>query len=77
MLIVGTLCTLAAFQTNWRRLASRPKGCAFPIRAVGRVCRWFLVAGLGAVFAGAVSTSLTVFIGRVQYLAGAIGGLFR
>lgn len=67
MVVLGTVCTLLAFSFTesgqssdsftWRRLVA---GAAW----IGRV---FLVLVFGLAFAGAVTTSLSIFAGRMQY----------
>jgi hypothetical protein len=67
MIVVGTICTLLAFTFTqgeddavglaWRRLIG---GAAW----VGRV---FLVFAFGIAFAGALTASLSVFIGRMEH----------
>jgi hypothetical protein len=77
LLIAGTLCTLAAFRTIGRRDAARPRSGSLPVRGITWLGRWFLIVAFGALFGGAVSTALTIFTGRAQYLVEVIGGLFR
>jgi len=67
MVVLGTVCTLLAFSfteseqssdfSTWRRLVA---GAAW----IGRV---LLVLVFGLAFAGAVTTSLSIFVGRMQY----------
>lgn len=74
VIVGGTLCTLLAFDfTLMARKQSGLLGAAARIvRFVGRV---FLVIALGIAFAGALTASLSIFIGRVQYLIHAIEAL--
>jgi len=71
--IVGTICTLMAFN------AIKPKGRGLPqlwdkiVAGLGWVGRVVLIFAFGAAFAGALIASLTIFIGRVQYFIGLIG----
>jgi hypothetical protein len=68
MVVVGTICTLLAFaftrsprqgtRAFWGRVLS---GAAW----IGRV---FLIVAFGLAFAGALTASLSIFIGRVQSL---------
>lgn len=68
MIVVGTICTLLAFTFaeperradgfTWRRIID---GAAW----IGRV---FLVFAFGIAFAGALTASLSIFVGRMQRL---------
>ena len=66
LIFAGTVCALLAFDFTtlhrWRGLA-RTLG-----RRVVGVGRWFWVFALGVAFAGALTASLSIFIGRIQYL---------
>lgn len=67
----GTLCTLLAF--DFTLTAKKQTGllgaAARIVRFVGRV---FLIVAVGIAFAGALTASLSIFIGRVQYIINAI-----
>jgi len=71
VIVGGTLCTLLAFDfTLMARKQSGLLGAAARIvRSVGRA---FLIVAFGVAFAGALTASLSIFIGRVQYLINAI-----
>lgn len=77
LLLVGTVCTLVAFQYLGRRGARGRTGCAWPAWALGSVGRWFLIVAFGVLFGGALSTALSIFVGRVQYWVVLIGELLR
>jgi hypothetical protein len=75
MVVVGTVCTLLSFtfvqpkdEGNWVLGGRLLDGVAW----IGRV---FLVSAFGVAFAGAVTASLSIFIGRVQYLIDVFSGL--
>ncbi len=76
LIVVGAGCTLIAFQTMGRRGAEHHAGCARLSGPLGRVGRWFLIVAFGVLFGGALSTALTIFVGRVDYLIDFIRGLF-
>jgi hypothetical protein len=69
MIVIGTVCTLMAFTFT----ASKRSGLAGVwtrlVRAMGWVGRIFLIFAFGVAFAGALTASLSIFIGRVQYIA--------
>lgn len=71
VVVGGTLCTFLAFDfTLTARKQSGLLGAAARIvRFVGRV---FLVVAFGIAFAGALTASLSIFIGRIQCLIHAI-----
>jgi len=72
MIVVGTVCTLLAFTftqsepdadgLTWQRVI---RGAAW----VGRV---FLIFAFGVAFAGAITASLSIFVGRMEYLIGLV-----
>ncbi len=76
MIVVGTVCTLMAFTFT----ASKRQGLAGVwtrlVRAMGWVGRIFLIVTFGVAFAGALTASLSIFIGRVQYILDFVAGLY-
>jgi hypothetical protein len=68
MIVVGTVCTLmvSTFTTEGQRGVAR--GWARFAKGAASVGRVFLVVALGIAFAGALTASLSIFIGRFQYL---------
>jgi hypothetical protein len=48
----------------------------WPAKGLAIVGRWFLVVAFGVAFGGAVTTALTILVGRVQYIADIVRGLF-
>jgi hypothetical protein len=76
LMVLGTASTLIAFRAIGRQDVATRGGCARPATIVSRVGRWFLVVAFGVLFGGALSTSLTIFIGRVEFIVGFVRGLF-
>jgi hypothetical protein len=72
-IVVGTICTLMAFT------AIKPGDRGLPqlwdkiATGLGGIGRFFLIVAFGAAFAGALTASLSIFIGRVQYFINLIG----
>ena len=70
LIVMGTVCTLMAFSFTFT--ARKRQGLAGAwARLVGvmtRVGRVFLIFAFGVAFAGALTASLSIFIGRIQYL---------
>lgn len=75
-IVIGTVCTLMAFTFT----ASKRSGLAGVwirlVRAIGWVGRIFLIFAFGVAFAGALTTSLSIFIGRVQYIIDFVANLY-
>jgi hypothetical protein len=73
VVLVGTVCTLFAFDFT---LSQKQRGLAASlaslVRLVGSIGRVFLTVALAVAFAGALTASLSFFIGRVQYLVEAL-----
>lgn len=68
MVVVGTVCTVLAF--TFTRSRDRTDGYAWltAVDWAGQVGRVFLIIAYGLAFAGALTASLSMFIGRFQYL---------
>lgn len=68
LIVVGTICTLMAFNFT----ARKRQGLAGAWARIAGVLAWlgrgFLLFALGVAFAGALTASLSIFIGRMQYL---------
>jgi hypothetical protein len=75
-IVIGTVCTLMAFTFT----ASKRSGLAGVwtrlVRAIGWVGRIFLIFAFGVAFAGALTASLSIFIGRVQYIIDFVANLY-
>lgn len=69
VVLVGTVCTLFAFDFT---LSQSRRGMAGSlgtiVRLLGSIGRVFLTVALGVALAGALAASLSLFIGRIQYL---------
>lgn len=66
VIVGGTLCALLAFDFTLTTKRSGLIGAAAKIvRPLGRV---FLIVAFGVAFAGVLTASLSIFIGRVQYI---------
>jgi hypothetical protein len=68
-IVFGTICTLLAFdftlaQKRWELTGT----LGWIVGALGQIGRWFLIFAFGVAFAGALTASLSIFIGRIQYL---------
>jgi hypothetical protein len=76
MIVVGTICTLMAFNFA----APRQRGLAGAWARIVGVLAWvgrvFLIFALAVAFAGALTASLSVFISRVQYLIGVLTDVY-
>ena len=73
LVLVGTVCTLTAFTfTVWNRQGVWGHWDRV-IRVMAVIGRLFLVVAFAAAFAGALTTALSLLIGRVQYLIEDIG----
>lgn len=74
LIFLGVSSTLVYFQYLARR---RPGGVAqrgLVVRTVGAVGQGFVVVALGALYAGAILTSLTIFSERVGFILARITG---
>jgi hypothetical protein len=67
MVVVGTVCTLLTF--TYTRLPERRTTRVWrrALDWVGEIGRVFLTVAFGLAFAGTVTASLSIFIGRVQF----------
>jgi hypothetical protein len=82
LIVVGTTCTLMGFNFAARKRRGLAGTWTQIVRLISGVGRIFLITALGVAFAGALTASLSIFIGRFQYLIdvftdiyfGALGG---
>lgn len=78
LVVVGTVCTLMAF--NFTFTARKRQGLAGAwtrlVRVVTGIGRVFLLFAFGVAFAGALTASLSIFIGRMQYLIDVLVDLY-
>jgi len=68
LVIVGTTCTLLGFAFTAQRERGVGGIWARVIKLAARVGRIFTIFAFGVAFAGALTASLSIFIGRIQYL---------
>jgi hypothetical protein len=68
MIFVGTICTLMAFNFAVPKEQGLAGTWARVVSVLAWIGRVFLILAFAAAFAGALTASLSVFIGRVQYL---------
>jgi len=68
LIILGTVCTIMVFNFSVQRKPGIGALWGSVVGAMSRVGRVFLVFALAAAFAGAITTALTMFIGRTQFL---------
>ena len=75
LLLIGVVCTLVYFQYIARRLPDGQVQRRLPIRLLAFVGQGVVVVTLGALYAAAILTSLTIFSDRLGFmLARVIGG---
>lgn len=74
LLALGVISTLTYF---WYLARRQPNGSAqrsLLIRAVGALGQFFIIVTLGALYAGAILTSLTIFSERIGFIVARITG---
>jgi hypothetical protein len=74
LLVIGVICTLVYFQYLARRTPGGRIQRRLHIRMMGFVGQGVIVITLGAVYAAAILTSLTIFSERVSFLLTRISG---
>ncbi len=74
LIVVGVICTLVYFQYLGRRLPDGTVRRSVPVQALSLVGQGVIVITLGALYAAAILTSLTVFSERVSFILARIGG---
>ncbi len=76
LVVVGTVCTLMAFNFT----ACKERGLAGTWRRIVGLLAWigrgFLLFAFSVAFAGALTASLSIFIGRIQYLIDAFKNIY-
>jgi len=68
LIVSGTVFTLMAFHFTAHKQQGLAGVWARVVGGMGKVGRWFLLVTFGVAFAGALTASLSIFIGRIQYL---------
>ena len=77
LILAGTICTLMAFTFTAQEQPGLAGIWSQIVRIVGRVVgRGFLIFAFGVAFAGALTASLSIFIGRIQYVIDAFAKLY-
>ena len=74
LLLLGVVCTLVYFQYLARRLPDGRTGRRLHIQVLAFVGQGVIVVTLGALYAAAILTSLTIFSERVGFLLGRVAG---
>jgi multisubunit Na+/H+ antiporter MnhB subunit len=68
LILVGTVFTLMAFTFTTRRRRGLVGWWGRLSSVAAFIGRVFLIVALAVAFAGAVTASLSIFVGRVQYM---------
>ena len=68
LVVLGTVCTLLVFNTSEQKQEGLGAYWGATVRLLSRVGRVFLICALATAFAGAVTTALTVFVGRSDFI---------
>jgi len=68
LIVVGTVCTLMASTFAAQKQRGLAGAWGQIVKLSAGIGRTFLIVALGVAFAGAVTASLSIFIGRLQYL---------
>lgn len=68
LIVVGTVCTLMAFTFTASSQRGVARVWARVVQLAAGVGRVFLIFAFGIAFAGALTASLSILIGRIQYL---------
>lgn len=76
IILIGTVCTLMAFTFTVQRQPEPANVWSRIVRILGGVGRGFLVVAFGVAFAGALTASLSIFIGRIQHLIDAFTSIY-
>ncbi len=70
LIVVGTICTLMAFNFAVPKQGGLGGLWARGVGLLAGVGRIFLIFAFGVAFAGALTASLSILIGRIQYIIG-------
>ncbi len=74
LLVLGVISTLLYFHYLGRRLPGGEVRRALAIRFFGAIGEGFIVVALGALYAGAIITGLTIFSERLAFILSRVGG---
>ncbi len=73
LIITGTICTLMAFNFTVQEQPGLAGIWSKFVKIVGGIAgRGFLIFAFGVAFAGALTASLSIFIGRIEYVIDAL-----
>jgi len=76
LIVVGTVCTLMASTFAAQKQRGLAGAWGQIVRLAAGIGRVFLIVALAVAFAGAVTASLSIFIGRLQYLIDAFTDIY-
>lgn len=76
LIIVGTTCTLMSFTFTAQKQQGLAGAWALIVKLAARIGRIFIICAFGVAFAGALTASLSIFIGRIQYLIDVITDVY-
>jgi len=76
LIVVGTVCTLMASTFTAQKQRGLAGAWGQIVRLAAGIGRVFLIVALAVAFAGAVTASLSIFIGRLQYLIDAFTDIY-
>ena len=76
LIVVGTVCTLMAFNFAARKQRGLAGAWARLVGVMTGIGRVFLLFAFGVAFAGALTASLSIFIGRMQYIIDVLVDLY-
>jgi len=68
LIILGTVCTLMAFNFAVPKRGGAAGAWAWVVGPMAWIGRVFLIFAFGVAFAGALTTFLSILIGRIQYI---------
>jgi hypothetical protein len=68
LIVIGTVCTLLVFNNSGQKREGLGALWGSTVRTLSGVGRIFLICALATAFAGAVTTALTVFVGRSDFI---------
>ncbi len=72
LILVGTICTLMSFSFITQKQHGLAGKWGQVVKMTSWVGRCFLIVAFGVAFAGALTASLSIFIGRIQYIIDAV-----
>ncbi len=77
LIVLGTVCALMAFTFTAQEQPGLAGIWSKIVKIVGGVAgRGFLIVAFGVAFAGALTASLSIFIGRIQYVIDAVEKIY-